>query len=438
MIQDSIKNTLAASAHSLSRRRITVPQYNGDKQFEYYKDESRRFIEDIAQYANDYVEADIQGLEPSQPFEYTRVHIRLADIVKPSAATENEWDDFKEIMIAEKEYWYIRTGAKVITMGSTWLVTNTNNMSTGNAAVIQRCNATWRYLDYYGNVCYEPFCVPLLRMRANDPDSQRSTMITKGYFDAKMQYNEASKNLRNNARMILGSAAYMISGYADFDQEFTDDDNSVNLIAFTLRYEEPNMAIDDMVNRVAGGKTFKWDITLNGEASLNVGQTTQLTASSSRMDEVVESTEEYPVSYVWSSSDESIATVDETGLVTATGEGNAEITCSLEQNTDKSTVFEIKVAGELPATRVAFDTSIPATISLYEAVEISASYYENWEQTEESIAWVLSGANSHAYSAETNGNTITIKCWDGSEAPLTVTAMYGEYTATANIILEGI
>lgn len=437
MIQDSIKNALVASTHPLAHRRVEVPQYK-DKQFEYYEDESREFIEQYAQYANDYVEADIQGLDPSKPFEYTRVHIRLADIVKASAATENEYDDFKHIMIREKQYFYMRIGAKVITMGNTWLVTNTNNMSTGNSAIIQRCNTTWRYHDYYGNVCSEPFCVPLLRMRANDPDSQRSTMITKGYFDAKMQYNEASKNLRNNARMILGSSAYMISGYSDFDQEFTDDDNTVNLIAFTLRYEEPNNAIDDMVNRVAGGKTFKWDITLNGDSSLNVGQTTQLTASSSRMDEVVTSTEEHPISYIWTSSDESIATVDESGIVTAVGEGNAVITCALEQNSNKYTNFEITVAGQLPATRVAFDTTIPVTISLYEEAEITASFYEDWKKTEEPITWILSGARTQTYTATITGNTIKIKCYDGSITPLRIKAVHGDYSVEAEIILEGI
>lgn len=96
------------------------------------------------------------------------------------------------------------------------------------------------------------------------------------------------------------------------------------------------------------------------------------------------------------------------------------------------------MAGILSYTRVSFNDTIPATLSLYEEAEISATYYENDEATEEEVTWVLSGASKQAYRAAISGNTIRIKCFDGSKTPLTIQAVHGNYSDTAQITLQGI
>ena len=276
-------------------------------------------------------------------------------------------------------------------------------------------------------------------MRANDPDSQRSSMITKGYFDAIAQLNDATRNLRTNERMILGSSAYMLSGFSDFAQEFTDDDSSVNIVYFSLRYDEPNDAKDDMVNRVAGGKLFKWELLVSGKTVLKAGQTEQLTVQSRRKEVIVENTTEKPISYLYSSSDDSIATVDANGLVTAVNEGRAYITVTLEQNTNVSQDYGITVEGTMTATQVVFESTIPDTLSMYETVTIAAGYYENGERTAEMVEWELSGAEEDAYTYTLNAdNTITIKCWEGSVESLIITASYGDYSDYAEIWLRGL
>ena len=467
-IRNSIKNTFAASAHSLKQWQVKKPEYAGSECFEYYDRVSRVYREIYAKYSSDYRIAEIQGLYPDRPFEYTTVHIRLADIVKTSGALEREFDNYKLITIAEKEFSYIRIGAKVKVMGNTWLVINTDNMSDGDKAVIQRCDTTWHYLDYYGNVCSEPMCVSTYISRANNVDSQTSGVIANGYFNVKMQYNEAVKrNIFHNARMILGSSAYRVTGFSDFINEFTDDDSTVNMIMFTIRYEEPNDAIDDMANRVAGGKTFDWEILLDGTAALKAGESMTLTPVSRRNDETVTGTEEYPVSYVWESSDEQIATMTRvyyttdgayttlpddheyttlgegaslgpSGTVTAISEGRVEITCSLEQNPLKKAVFALEVTGAESTTGVVFDTTVPTELSLFETAQIKATYYENGEATDAAVTFVLSGPDDGAYSYTVNGNTLNIKCWAGSDKPLDITAIYGDYSAKAQIILQGL
>ena len=152
-MKQAIKNAMLTGSSPFSFKQYTPKQYNG-RQKQYYNYETRAFNEIMAQYSGDYVEAEIQGLKPEAPFGYTKVHIRFSDIVRSSSAISYEFDNYKVIDIAEREYDYIRKGAKIKAMGSTWLCINPDNM--GNVlgkAIIQRCDAVWHFHDYYGNVC---------------------------------------------------------------------------------------------------------------------------------------------------------------------------------------------------------------------------------------------------------------------------------------------
>ena len=441
MLSNQIKTALINSSSSLSFKTYAPKQYK-DRQNEYYNHESRTFNEMYAKYSSDYVEAEVQGLNPEMPFEYTKVHLRFAEIIKPSGSIESHYDSYKHVMIAERQYDYLRRGAKIKTMGNTWLVINPANISGGGTAIVHRCDAMWNYLDYYGNVCHEPMCIDTLLMRANTPDSQRSTMITKGYFNAIVQYNEATKQLFTNSRLILGSSAYIITGYSDFLREFTDEEDSVNLLEFAIRYEEPNHAIDDMENHVAGGKTFAWDIAIYGEPTLNVGETETLTATSTRTSEahteVVESTKEHPIDYLWESSDESVVTINDFGEATAISEGTAIIRATLAQNEDKYIEFPMTVASVDTQPHVAFTSTIPNSLSVFREIEINAVYYEDGEATAEIVTWNISGANEDSYTFTVNDNVATLKCWAGSVEPAVITATYNGYTVMAQIYLEGI
>lgn len=442
-MKQAIKNAMLAGSSSFSFKQYKPAQYAGRKH-QYFGEETRIFTEYQAKYSGDYVEALIQGLNPEQPFEYTKVHVRFSDIVRSSSAISYEFDNYKIIDIAERQYTYVRIGAKIVAMGSTWLCINPDNTSNVlGKAIIQRCDAVWHYLDFYGNVCSEPMCFDRRLAKANDSDAQRAVLVTKGYFDAKVQYNEATKQLFTNSRIILGQSAYKITGYSDFIQEFTSDIDSVNLLEFDVRYEEPNDAIDDMENRVAGGKTFAWDINIFGTPSMRVGQEEQFTATSVRTAEqrtqAVESTDEHPIFYIWTSDNEDVATVDTFGNVTALSEGEANITATLEQNKDKSISFAVTVAGSQTEPQVRFITTVADSLKIYHETIVTAGYYEDGNLDSEAVVtFTFSGADEEAYTATVNGNTATIKCWGGSVTPLIVTAEHNGYTEQATIDLIGI
>lgn len=416
-----------------------TPKRYADRQKQYFDGETRWFTQERAQYSSDFVTAEVQGIDADDPWGYGTYRMRFTDVVRPSSAIQRHFDDYKQFLFESRKVEYVRPGTKIITMGSTWLVTNPVNVSgSSGSGICRRCNAVWNYLDYYGNVVSEPIVVENERANANDSDQQSSLLITKGYFNVICQYNDATRQIDTNTRFILGTAAYRVTGYSDFETEFTGDYGTVRLLSFTARYEEPNAVIDDMENHVAGGKTFSWNISITAQSSLRVGATAQFAAQSTRSGENVSTTDDNPITYLWASSDENVLTVDGNGAVTAISEGEAEITATLEQNPNYSASMTITVTDSEDG--VEFMSSVPETLSAYDAVTISAAYYEDGTETDEPLEWTIAGADSFSYSYEVaeDGKSVEIICYGYSAKPLKITAEYGDYSAEAEIAMGGI
>lgn len=434
-IAESIKNAALASGN-LRPVSTNCPTQYINRQRQYFDPETRAFTQLTACYSSDFVEAQIQGLNDNEPDTWGTYRLRFSDVVKPSAAIQRHFDDYKQFLFESYLIEYVRPGTKIVTMGSTWLVTNPENISgSSGSGICRRCNAVWNHLDYYGNVVSEPIIVENSRANANDSDAQQSLLISKGYFNVICQYNDATRQIDTNTRFILGTGAYRVTGYSDFEQEFTGDYSSVRLLSFTVRYEEPNYVIDDMENHVAGGKDFSWEVLVSGLASLNAGASTQFTAESRRNGEIVTSTTENPITYEWESSDESVLTVDSNGLVTAIGEGTASVRVKVSQNTELHTNYFITVTESTEG--VEFTSAIPQTMAAYETATITAAYFQNNAETSKVVHWKFTGADENAYSASVNDNTAVITCYGYSDTPLTVTASRGSYVASAVIQLEG-
>lgn len=438
-LQDNIKNGLLTGGGILGLSSRNQPAEYKDRAHPYFSDATRAFVEERAQYASDFFTAKTVGLDPNDPLREITVQLRLANVVRPSAAIQRAFDDFKEVLIANPDYSYIRPGVKFFVVGSWWLAYSPDNISSVSASgIIRRCNATWNFLDYYGKLHREPICVEATHANANAPDSQQAVVVPSGYFNVVCQYNAHTAQINDNTRLILGSRAYSVSGFSDFETEFTEDDSSVRLLRFSVRVGEPNHEIDDMKRRIAGGKTFSWTLDVSGATQLYVGGIESLSVISRRNGEIVESTQENPIAYRFESGNSNIVTVDRNGNLKAASAGAAEITVSLAQNPEVKTAFRVTVS-EAQEPFVAFDTVPPASMDAYGApVALRAAYFENGVETDAAVQWAFTGANKAAYSAETDGNTATIRCWAGSVAPLSVTARCNGRSVSAEIALLGL
>lgn len=432
-----IRNIGVMSGDCRGTGKNSPAQYSGRKR-QYLGSGSACFINQYAKYASDFFEAQAQGLDPKDFSAWRTVALRMSDIVKPSAFMTRNADDYKKILIADRDADYIPPGAKFVTMGSTWLCINPENISSASGtAAVQRCNAAWNHLDWYGNVLSEPIAVEQQLAKASTPDEQDYLLITKGYYDVKCQYNEYTAQLGENSRLILGGSAYMITGFTDFIQEFTGNYESVRLLQFSIRYEEPNAEIDDMENHVAGGKKFSWDIAVTGTPTMTVGNESVFTASSTRCGETVKTSSEHEITYLWTSSDASVAEIGENGDVKAVGTGECEITCTLAQNTEISGKMTVSVEEAAAEPVVKFLGTVPSELDMYTSTIIKAAYFENGAEMQKTVTWTLSGTDAGCFRAAADGNRLTVTCYGGSTTPLAVTAAVGDVSATAEIWLRG-
>lgn len=422
-----------------SGRRTNAPEQYRDRRRQYFASATAAFMEAYAEYATDFVSARMQGLIPGDFYRWSKKRIRLSDTTKQGTSLTRKTDDQKAFLVADSAVDYIPEGAKVETMGSTWLVTNPSNLSTAvGSGIMRRCNAVWRFLDWYGNVMEEPILVEKAQASATDNDFQDSVTIMKGYFNITCQKNTDTEQLDQNSRLILGRRAYHITGYADVTQEFTGDNESTHLLYFTARMQEPNLETDDMEARVAGGKNFSWAVFVTGAPQMTVGDAAKFTASSQRCGEAVENSKEHPIGYVWASDDPTVAAVDSQGNVTAISEGTCRITAALDQNRAYGGSFTVSVEATTEETEaVRFLGEVPRYMAPYDMETVEAALFIGGAKQSDAVKWSYSGAEDSSYTVTVNGNTLTVRCWGDSPTPLHIEAACRGQTAALDIELEG-
>jgi hypothetical protein len=410
--------------------------YNdGSLQYQYFQNETQAYTQAMGPYASNVYAADMQGLDPDNFYDWQRVKIRSIRAAQAQTG-ETMPDDWQRIyLIDPARYTYIPQGAMLKYADNTWIVYKGKNMEAIlGAAIVRRCNAVINVLDWYGNVVSVPMSYAKMGTLGNATHATENTITSKNYIACICQLNEYSKSFTENTRIILGDTAYAMRGMDDFTREFTDDPGSVHLLTFTIERVEVQ-PFDNIELGVADYGGFSWDLAIDWNNSMKVGMTQQLKVTSKRNNTAVASSEEHQITYLYESSDESVLTVEENGLVTAVGEGTASVTVSLEQNSSITQTVEIEVPAAENAY-VAFTSTIPAKMHESDAITVSAAYFEDGEATMNAVEFTFSGPEDGAFTvAQLMENTYMVTSYHASQKPLTVTASYDNHTVSAEIYL---
>ncbi len=436
------------------------PQY-GDRHRQYLRERTAIFARERAYLASDFTEASCQGLSEDF-FAYRALGVRLADIASETAGAIRRSDDYKQVLFADPSVGYFPIGAKMIAMGSVWLCINPTNLSSASpTAVVARCNASYNAYDAYGNIVTEPLIVERCTMSGNSHRTSDNIVMMDGSFNVICQRNENTLRLGENKRIILGNRPYHITGFADFAQEFTGDRDSVRLLTFTVRVEEPTES-DDMEAFIADGKSLCFSAFIEGESRLSVGQVTDFSAyfavngravgrndigigavdldvNANRGVLSAEYPEDYrgavfslendtlravtpdgsvapalglddgkvtvcagdetlPITFLWSSDDSEVAVVDADGRVTAVGEGKTVIRAVLAQNNDVCASVALSVEKAASEACVEFIGGIVPSIRQFSSATLTATLYEGGFGSDAPLTWTFSGANCRSYS----------------------------------------
>lgn len=426
-IYDSIKNGLLSS-------RSVKPYGNqptGAKPYpSTWATDTAKYYATVGQYASNVFDGLVQGIDQNDWYAWTPVKLRSSLLVEPTTGDELS-STWQKIAILDKNINYLPNGAYVKFNNATWIVFNPENVAQEiGVAVVAKCITTYNNYDWYGNLCRTPMYFAKGMMLASEPFFQEYSILPDGYNHAILQLNEATKGIINNTRMILGKSAFVVSGLVDFAREFTDDEESVHVLRTDIRATE-TMPADDLINHVAEGDNLEVLINIGGSDKVTVGNSAALSATMQRNGVLTDPTEEHPISYKWISSDESIATVDENGVVTGVSDGECTITAVLVQNENVTSSFKITVEDVLLDNHVAFVTPVPETILAFDTLTIKASYFENGIETEDSISFFVAGC-----SCEADGNEITLHA-SSAGTRITVVASAHDLSATKTIEVEG-
>lgn len=418
-IENSVKNALLLGPTALLAGNGPTPTETGQQPL-YMDDAARRILEKMAPYATDFFGAEIQGLDPEDFWKTGWYEIRVAGTFPSASISENSKNnDWKTITFRRRDIDYIPTGAKVWFWKSCWLAYNPDNIGGAfSTAVVRRCNRNWKRYDYYGNILSEPFVVERAATRANANEYNIYQGLPDHYNNCVMQYNPQTMGLRENDRIVMGQAVYAVRGLSDYILDFSTDESSVRLLYFSLYFQQPTER-DDLKLGIADGKTFSWEISVDGPRELNEGQTAQFIPSSLRCGQ----TPAQEVSYLWESLSPGL-TVDETGSVTAVSLGEGTIRCSLEQNPGIYTDIPITVTAR---EALVWACTVPETLPIYRELTLTVESIGD-------VIWDFEGPEG-LYRAVVDGKSAELTAYFPSDTPLTVTVTDGENTLTAKLRL---
>lgn len=420
--------TPAANYGSNSRR--------NDGQFkQYFRDETKQFMRQNIPMTSALYDAEMQGVNENDFYAWTPVKIRCSDLINPTTG-EHLTDDWQEIIVQNTNIDTVPVGAYIKFNDNIWIVVNPDDVGsvTGNT-IVKRCNCTYNTLDYYGNVIRTPMSYSKGMALASANDVKEYINLPGTYQHIIMQLNDATKDVHNNTRMILGGEGYFLTGVTNFIRDYTLDANSCHIIRAECRLGEAQDVNDDLVNEVAQGLTFNWAISITGSEKMTLGATQTLTASSLRMGKSPDS--DHPYDYLWESSDYSIVTVDEDGVCEAVGNGTATITCFLRQNTNVTATIEITASQSLTGAYVEFVTDLPSELRAYDSATCEAAYFVNGVKQTDTIVYAFEGADINCFGKEKTGNVLTITCFAPSNEPLVVHAFCNGQEASQELYLIG-
>ena len=151
----------------------------------------------------------------------------------------------------------------------------------------------------------------------HDPELDAKILIT----DELSEEFAAGVSMEKPGVFTSGWSTSMAEGPGDY---FSSDDNT-----FTVKLADTELMLYKAVESVA----------LDVDLSIEAGKTAKITSTITPSDATNQDLE-------WSSNDESVATVDEEGVVTAQGAGTATITATSVDNPDAKATCEVTVTAK--------------------------------------------------------------------------------------------
>jgi len=252
-----------------------------------------------------------------------------------------------------------------------WLALSDNLKNRYTKVIIQRCNYDIKF-NFKGTIKEFP-CI--VNSKVFDVETNRYLSIPAGKIVVTMQSNADSENIKINDRFIKMKNAWKVTGI----------DRTKNGLLVLFCDLDGIIPSDDLVNEIANAGDYIYSLEItNGEtSSIQEGSTLQLNVVVKLNDNVVT---DKTISF--SCDNTSIATVDDTGLITALQAGECIVTASLTDNPQVYDTITIVVTA-LPEHNYAVTISGSTSIVKTKTATYTATFTDNGTPiTEESFFYI--------------------------------------------------
>lgn len=305
---------------------------------------------------------------------------------------------------------------------------------------IRPCTNEVRFINDDGNLVKIP-CVFDNKINSEKNTTLYNLKYINGITTIYMQLNKDSDQLKPNQRLLFGRpgnwTAFRIVavGVDNFMNKVFWDNSTSRVLEITMEASYVNEDTDDIVNGIAD--ITKYNISIQIESpELKIGDSITIPYCVTRSDDKPTNPD-----VVWYSSDPSIVSVDDKGIVTANSIGECYIKVMMKSNESVYDEIAINVVEEeSPLYEILISPYDEDSYGILQGSEVKFDcyLYNNGTKLEDVFEFELeTEANDNCYSFEFDENSFTIKNKKMSAYPLIVKCTSGEYTSYANIILKG-
>ena len=304
-------------------------------------DEFHSFEQELVNADFEYAPTWYNDIEKEIEFgslKFEKINARVNQIMD-SKVGDRINDDYRKLIFRDLNF-KPALGSRYRFNNNIWIVYSTDNIkSIHSSCYVRRCNNTINVQDKYGNIHQEPCIVDIKPTKSGITEQEyMSTPVARQVL--MYQYNQWTKPLFVNSRIMFNRQVYKIGSIMELDRTETFNENSINLVKCYVDNDLVN-EYDNEDLQVADYKNYNYSINVVSDL-VGVEHSSGILQANVLLDK--EQTNE---AVFWYSSDDSVISINkETGEYQMLNSGNAIIYAKMANNENFYSKVNVEVSNE--------------------------------------------------------------------------------------------
>lgn len=374
--------------------------HNTTKPFdEFHSFEQELINEDFECSPNWY--QDIEQEVEFGSLEFKKIDARINQIMD-SKVGDRINDDYRKIIFRDLSF-KPELGSRYKFDNNIWIVYSIDNIkSVHSSCYIRRCNNTINLQDKYGNIHQEPCIIDIKPTKSGVTEQEyMSTPVARQVL--MYQYNEWTKPLFVNSRIMFNRQVYKIGSIMELDRTETFDANSIKFVKCYVDNDLVN-EYDNEELQVADYKDYNYSVNVINNLIGTKNGVGTLTATVSL------DNEEANENVYWYSSNEDIISIGkDTGNYQMNNSGKATIYAKMINNENFYSEINVEVSDEQLNIYKNMISPKVDYIPLNNTQEYEVYETLNGNKTDTQFEIKVFGMKDKYYTFNKNGNVFKIK-----------------------------